>query len=127
MAKKQFNLMARLRSFKHAIRGIGVMFRTQHNAWIHLLAILAVVSLGIYTKLNLQEWIFISLAIGLVLVAELANTAVEYLGDAITKDDNTHIKNAKDIAAGAVLAASAIAVIVACFIFIPKLIPLFAV
>jgi len=119
MAKKQFNLAARVRSFKHAIRGIGVMFKTQHNSWIHFLAVLAVVALGIYTKLNLQEWVFISLAIGLVLVAELANTALEYLGDAISQDNDDNIKNAKDIAAGAVLVAAMVAIMIVFFMTWP--------
>ncbi|MBL4755034.1 MAG: diacylglycerol kinase family protein [Flavobacteriales bacterium] len=121
MSTGPFNLFARLRSFTHAIRGIGVMFSTQHNAWIHLLAIVLVVLLGFYTKLNLHEWIFIALAVGLVLVAELANTAIEFLGDAVSREQNEHIKNAKDIAAGAVLVAAIVAVIIACLIFIPKI------
>ncbi|MBL4577676.1 MAG: diacylglycerol kinase family protein [Flavobacteriales bacterium] len=124
MSKKPFDLIARIRSFKHAFRGIGVTFRTQHNSWIHLLAIFAVIGLGVYTDLNLQEWIFISLAIGLVLIAELANTAIEFLGDAISNEYDEKLKNAKDIGAGAVLIAAIIAVIIACLIFIPKLIPL---
>ena len=121
MSKGPFNLLARLRSFTYAFRGIGVMFKTQHNAWIHLLAIAVVVFLGYYTKLNLNEWIFISLSIGLVLVAELANTAIEFLSDAVSKEQDENIKNAKDIAAGAVLVAAIVAVIVACMIFIPKI------
>jgi len=100
------------------------MFKTQHNAWIHLLAIAVVVFLGYYTKLNLNEWIFISLSIGLVLVAELANTAIEFLSDAVSKEQDENIKNAKDLAAGAVLVAAVVAVFIACVIFIPKVIPL---
>jgi len=67
----------------------------------------------------------ITMAIGLVLIAELANTAIEYLGDAISEEFNDHIKNAKDIGAGAVLMAAIIAIIIACLIFIPKLTSLF--
>ena len=122
MSDKPFNLLARVQSFKHAGRGIWLIFKTQHNAWIHLLAIVAVIALGIYTNLELNEWMFICLAIGLVLVAELTNTAIEFLGDAITKEPDENIKNAKDIGAGAVLMAALIAVIIAGLIFTPKLV-----
>lgn len=98
------------------------MFRTQHNSWIHLLAIVCVIALGLYLELSLREWSFLSFAIGLVLVAEMINTAIEFLGDAITEEQNDNIKNAKDVAAGAVLIAAIIAIATACFIFIPKLI-----
>lgn len=116
--------MARIQSFKYALRGIGVMFKTQHNSWIHLVAIMFVISLGVYVKLELEEWIFITLAVGLVLVAELANTAIEFLGDKMSSEPDTHIKNAKDAAAGSVLVAAIIAVIIGCMVFMPKIIPL---
>ena len=121
MAQGRFNIIARIRSFKHAFRGIAVMFKTQHNAWIHLLAIAVVVGLEYYLELNIQEWMYISLSIGLVLVAELANTAIEFLGDAVSQEENEQIKNAKDVAAGAVLLAAIVATVVAAVIFIPKL------
>ena len=121
-----FSLLARIKSFKHAFRGIWIMFNSQHNAWIHLLAIVVVISLGIYTDIDRDEWIFLTLSIGLVLVAELANTAIEYLGDAVSSEADENIRNAKDIGAGTVLLAALIAVIVACIIFVPKIVHLLA-
>ena len=125
MSKQPFNSIARIRSFKHAFRGIWLIFKTQHNMWIHLLAIVFVIALGIYTNLNLNEWLFITFAIGLVLVAELVNTGIEYLGDAITDEENEKVRNAKDVSAGAVLMAALVALVVAGLVFIPRLIPLF--
>ena len=125
MSKQPFNSIARIRSFKHAFRGIWLIFKTQHNMWIHLLAIVFVIALGIYTNLNLNEWLFIVFAIGLVLVAELVNTGIEYLGDAITDEENEKVRNAKDVSAGAVLMAALVALVVAGLVFIPRLIPLF--
>ena len=125
MSKQPFNSIARIRSFKHALRGIWLIFKTQHNMWIHLLAIVFVLALGIYTNLNLNEWLFIVFSIGLVLVAELVNTGIEYLGDAITDEENEKVRNAKDVSAGAVLIAALVALVVAGLVFIPRLIPLF--
>ena len=125
MSKQPFNSIARIRSFKHAFRGIWLIFKTQHNMWIHLLAIVFVIALGIYTNINLNEWLFIVFAIGLVFVAELVNTGIEYLGDAITDEENEKVRNAKDVSAGAVLMAALVALVVAGLVFIPRLIPLF--
>ena len=91
---KNFSLRSRLRSFLHAGRGILLMFKSQHNAWIHLLALVVVVGLSCYLRINTMEWTVIVFAIGLVLVAELCNTAIEYLGDAVTEENNDKIKNA---------------------------------
>ena len=93
--------------------------------WIHLLAIVFVIALGIYTNLNLNEWLFIVFAIGLVFVAELVNTGIEYLGDAITDEENEKVRNAKVVSAGAVLMAALVALVIAGLVFIPRLIPLF--
>ena len=125
MTKQPFNPIAQIHSFKHAFRGIWLIFKTQHNMWIHLLAIVFVIALGIYTNLNLNEWLFIVFAIGLVFVAELVNTGIEYLGDAITDEENENVRNAKDVSAGAVLMAALVALVIAGLVFIPKLIPLF--
>ncbi|HIA07274.1 MAG TPA: diacylglycerol kinase family protein [Flavobacteriales bacterium] len=125
MTKQPFDLIARIRGFKHAFRGIWLIFKTQHNMWIHLLAIVFVIALGIYTNLNLNEWLFIVFAIGLVLVAELVNTGIEYLGDAITDEENEKVRNAKDVSAGAVLMAALVALVIAGMVFIPRVIPLF--
>ncbi len=122
MTNERFSLKARIQSFTHAFRGIAILFKTQHNSWIHLLAIVSVVALGYYVHLDLNEWLFITLSIGLVLVAELANTAIEFLGDKISTEYDEQLKNAKDAAAGAVLVAAIIAVIIAGLIFTPKLI-----
>lgn len=125
MTKQPFNLIARIRSFRHAFRGIWLILKTQHNMWIHLLAIVFVIALGVYTNLNLNEWLFIVFAIGLVFVAELVNTGIEYLGDAITDEENEKVRNAKDVSAGAVLMAALVALVIAGMVFIPRLIPLF--
>ena len=97
------------------------MFKSQHNAWIHLLAIAVVIGLGWYLRINTMEWTALVFAIGLVLVAELCNTSIEYLGDAVTEENNDKIKNAKDVSAGAVLMAAILAVVIACFVLLPKI------
>jgi diacylglycerol kinase (ATP) len=92
---------------KYAVRGIGIMVRSQHNAWIHALATVAVVVLGLAARLSTAEWCWIVLAIVAVWTAEALNTAFEFLTDVASPSFHPVAGKAKDVAAGAVLIAAA--------------------
>jgi diacylglycerol kinase len=109
-----------IKSFGYALAGIGYTVKTQMNFKIHLTAIVAVLLTGWYFRLDSSEWLWIILAIGLVLVAELLNTAIELLVDLVSPGFNAQAGKVKDIAAGAVLVAAVIAVCIGAVIFIPK-------
>lgn len=68
------------------------------------------------------ELLIIYFAVFLVIITEMINTAIEKTIDMITEDYHPLAKTAKNVAAGAVLIASINAIIVACFILLPKLI-----
>jgi diacylglycerol kinase len=108
----------RLKSFKYALRGFSGVVITQPNFIIHLLAIGVVFVVGYFMKISLVEWGLLVLAIGLVLIAEIFNTAVEWLGDLISPDYNEKIRWAKDAAAGGVLVAAGAAVLIAILVFV---------
>ena len=114
-----FDLNARAKSFRHAIYGMVMVVRREPNAWIHLVATVSVVALGFYVSLSRIEWCAIVLAIGLVWVAEAANTAIEYLADEVTLEQRKGIGLAKDVGAGAVLLASITAAIIGAVVFVP--------
>ena len=118
---KPFRLSDRVHSFKFALDGIFIFFRTEHNAWIHLATALAVVVSGFILKVSLPEWCWLIAAIMLVLITEMINTAIEILCDMVSKEINPQIKTIKDISAGAVLIAVIAAVSIGLLIFIPKL------
>jgi diacylglycerol kinase len=107
-----------LKSFKYAVRGFSGVAITQPNFIIHILAIAVVFVVGYVMKIHLMEWGLVVLAIGLVLIAEIFNTAVEWLGDLISPDYNEKIKWAKDAAAGGVLVAAGTAVLIAIIVFV---------
>jgi len=92
------------------------------NFKIHITAIIAVLFTGWYIQLNSSEWLWIILAIGLVLVAELLNTAIELLVDLVSPEFNVQAGKVKDVAAGAVLVAAVISVCIGAIIFLPKFI-----
>lgn len=119
-------LKARIKSFKNAGRGVVLLFRTQQNARLHILATLIVVLLGFFVQLNYHEWSIILLAIGLVLMAESLNTAIEYLADEVSKEYSEKIRAAKDLSAGAVLITAIIAFIIGVLIIGPKLMSSFS-
>lgn len=116
-----FTLSARLKSFKYALKGIVLVLKTQQNAWIHALATLLVLALGMFFTLTATEWLLLVLSICSVWVAESFNTALEFLADTITKDFHPLIKKAKDAAAGAVLISAIGSAIIGFIIFVPKL------
>ena len=71
----------RLRSVWCAARGIGVMLRSQRNAWIHALATVTVCVIGFLFGLSRSDWCWIVLAVMAVWTAEALNTALEFLTD----------------------------------------------
>jgi diacylglycerol kinase (ATP) len=114
-----FRLSERIRSFHYTFRGIAVLVVTQHNAWIHLVATVGVVGLGIYESLSNIEWCVIVLAIGLVWVTEAVNTAIEFLADEVSLERRERIGRAKDVAAGAVLLTALCSVALGLLVFVP--------
>ena len=115
----------RLRSEKYAVRGIRIMVASQHNAWIHAVATVAVVGTGVWVRLSWADWCWIVLAIVSVWTAEALNTAFEFLTDVASPTFHPIAGNAKDVAAGAVLLAAVGAVVIGVLVFWPKTIGLF--
>ena len=123
--KENFSIKKRLQSFRFAIKGIKNLIINEHNARIHLTALLVVIGLGIFLKLELMEWVAITIVSGIVILTELINTAIENLADIVEPKWNDKIGKIKDYSAGAVLVAAIVSVIVGSVIFIPKFLALF--
>ncbi len=98
-----FSVAARVRSFGHALRGIAVMLASQHNAWIHGVATIAVCVLGAALGVSLLGWCALILALVAVWTAEALNTAFELLCDVAAPEFHPLVEKAKNVAAGAVL------------------------
>jgi len=117
-------IKSRLASFRFAFKGLADVYRSQPNMRIHLLAAAAVIALGLFFRISSVEWCILALTIGVVCVAELLNTALEYLTDLVSPDFHPLAGKAKDAAAAAVLVASIASVVVGCIIFIPQIVRL---
>lgn len=116
---KPFQFTGRVRSFKCAAQGVILTLRSQHNAWIHALATVLVVTAGLVLGISRTEWCLVVLACAAVWTSEALNTAFEYLADATTTEFHPVIGQAKDVAAGAVLLTAIGASIVGVLVFAP--------
>jgi diacylglycerol kinase (ATP) len=116
---RPFQFTGRIRSFRHAIVGIMRMIRCQHNAWIHAAATLIVLGAAFFFRISAADWCWIILAISTVWTAEALNTAFEFLADAASPEFHPLVRDAKDVAAGAVLLTAVAAFIIGLIIFWP--------
>lgn len=110
------------RGFGFAFNGIKYAFKTQLNFRVHCFVALVIAALCFYLELNKTEWLWIIAAISIVLMAELANTAIEILVDLISPEYNIKAGLVKDIAASLVLIAALMALTVGILILLPKII-----
>ena len=111
---------ARAKSFLCAVRGVGVVLRSQPNAWIMVVAAVCTVITGFALQVSPAEWCVLLMAVFMVLVAEHINTAVEHLTDLVAPEYAPLARNAKDAAAGAVLLASVLAFVAGMIVVAPK-------
>jgi diacylglycerol kinase (ATP) len=116
---QSFQFTGRIRSFRHAIVGILRMVRCQHNAWIHASATAIVIVAGFLLHISRADWCWIIVAISIVWTAEALNTAFEFLADAASPEFHPLVRDAKDVAAGAVLVTAIAAAVIGAIIFWP--------
>ncbi len=114
-----------LQSVNCAIEGILWTAKTQRHMRWHFLAAIVVLLLAHFMRLSALEFILLSFAVTLVLFAELINTAVEVVVDLVSPGYHPLAKQAKDVAAGAVLVASIGAVVMGFFALSRYLLPIF--
>jgi diacylglycerol kinase len=108
-------------SFAYAIRGIMVAIAGGRNMKIHTVAALMAILTGCWLGINRLEWAIITISIFMVLAAETINTAIEKTVDLVTREYHPLAKQAKNMAAGAVLLVAVNAVIIGLLIFGPYL------
>lgn len=108
-------------SFINAFKGIWTAVSTQPNLRVHFVIGSLVLFFASYFHLSFDKIVDLILVIMIVMVAEMINTAVEFLSDAVTLEQNKNIKFAKDVSAGAVLVSALFAVIIGFVIFLPEL------
>ena len=109
-------------SFEFALTGIITAFKEERNMRKHLVSAILVVLAGLIFRVSATEWLFLLMAVFLVIALEIVNSAIENVVDLASKYHFSMLaKNAKDMAAGAVLVVSCYALITGMIVFIPKI------
>ncbi len=113
-------MKAFFKAFTYAWMGIVHGATRERNVKFHLVAAIVVIVVGWWTGLSQLEWIIITAVIALMIALELMNAAVERVVDLVTQERQPLAKQAKDLAAGAVLVFSIASAIIGLLIFLPK-------
>lgn len=109
-------------SLEFALTGIVTAFKEERNMKKHLATAVVVILAGLFLGVSLVEWLFLLLSIFLVIAFEIINSALENVVDLASDYHFSMLaKNAKDMAAGAVLVMSLFAALTGLLIFLPKL------
>ena len=106
--------------FMNAFRGISIVLKTTKHFFIHIICALLAIILGFYFKISSMEWVAIIFAVGLVIVAETFNTAIEIDINLTSPEYHPYARDTKDVAAAAVLLSVFTAIIIGLIIFLPK-------
>lgn len=112
------------RSFSHAIAGFKHLIRTEKNFRIHLFFAATALALLLLFRAPIVEWALILLVIGLVISAEILNTAIEVMVDIYSPSYHPLAKISKDLGAAAVLFTAVISILIGMLVFIPHLLAL---
>lgn len=124
MNKEKFSIKKRIKSFSYAFAGLRVLFREEHNSWIHATATVLVLAAGFLFRISYMEWIAILIVIGMVFSAEIINSSLERTADFVKAERDDRKRDIKDLGAAAVLVCAIIAAIVGIIIFLPKILSL---
>lgn len=109
------------RSVRCAVQGVVHTVKTQRNMQIHVAAALIVLAAAWWLQIPRSDLLLVFAAIGLVLMMELANTAIEAVVDLLSPEWHAKAKVAKDASAAAVLVAAILSVLIGIAVFGPPL------
>lgn len=119
MGSKDFKRASLLKSFEYASSGIIYVIKKERNIKIHICAAVIVIALATYFQFSRNDWLVLLLIITIVITLELVNSAIEAVVDLASPAIHPLAKMAKDVAAGAVLFAAIVSVIIGFLLFFP--------
>ncbi len=114
-------IKSRIASFRYAFHGWWYVIRTQKNAWVHALASVCVLILGLWLSLPARDWATLVVVIAMVWSAEFFNTSIEAVVDLASPTHHPLAKVGKDVGAAAVLIAAGAAAVVGLLVLGPPL------
>ena len=115
-----------MHKFKYSFQGMAYCFTHETSFIFEALAIIAVIVLGIFFHIKLNEWVFSLVTLFLIMEVEFLNTGIEAVVDMVTEKFHPLAKIAKDCGSAATCFATFVALAVNLIIFIPYIINYFA-
>ncbi len=116
-----------IKSFGYSIDGLKYAYKYEQSMLIHVIATIAVITVNLLLKVTGMEWLITLLAIGMVLSAELINTAIEAVVDLVTLEIHPLAKIAKDCGSSATFVLALMAAAIGLVVYVPYLIKLLGV
>lgn len=113
-------------SIKYSIEGLLYAYRYEQSMWIHGIATIFSICLGVIFQIKLSEWAIVFIALGVILGMELINTAIEATVDMVTLEKNPLAKVAKDCGSAATFVMTMVSIVIALFVFGPYFLEIFA-
>lgn len=115
----------RIKSILYSVKGAWLLVTSEHSIMVQFFIGIAVTIAGFWFDISATEWMMQTMAIGLVMAIEGANTAVEKIADFIHPEFHEKIGFIKDVASGAVFFAAIAALAIGIIIYYPKVMLLF--
>jgi diacylglycerol kinase (ATP) len=107
-----FKAKKRFRAFSCAIRGVVLCITQEPHGRFHALAAIIVILVGVMLNASVEDWCWFIVCIGMVMATEAVNTSIERLSNRVSEEHHELIRDAKDLAAGAVLVVSVASAII---------------
>lgn len=112
-------------SIKYSLEGLIYAYRYEQSLWIHGVATIFSISLGVIFRIKLSEWAIVFIALGSILGIELINTAIEATVDLVTLETHPLAKIAKDCGSAASFILTLVALVIGLFVFGPYFMNIF--
>lgn len=112
--------------FGEAFRGVKLGVRGHSSFFVHFFFAALVLAAAVVLRCELWQWCLLLGSIGMVLTAELFNSALETLFHGLDAATKGRLQGCLDIAAGAVLVASITAAVIGTLVFLSRLLAILA-
>lgn len=107
------------KSFEYAFQGFRYLFKEEENFYLEAFGAVIAIGAGFILDIGRDDWLFVGLAITLVLGSEILNTIVEDVCNEIEPDHHPVVGKVKDMMAALVLLSSLTALLIGCLVFLP--------
>ena len=114
----------KINSFRYTFTGLRIAWVEESNFRFQVVYGILTIFLAFILDLSQIEFLIVIALVGLVLTAELFNTALEELCDKFQPTHDPHIAKNKDLAAAAVFVSAVTAFVAGVIIFLPHLLKL---